>query len=78
MTYIKIRVHADSKENRLIAKNTDHYEIWVKAPPERGLANAAVLSLLAQHLGVPIGVLRIIKGAHSPAKIVSIAKNTAQ
>ena len=68
----KIKVHPDAKENRLARKGPDAFEAWVRAPAERGLANAAVLSLLAGELGLPAKRLRVIKGAQSPSKIVSI------
>jgi len=45
---------------------------WVRAEAERGLANAAVLGLLAQRLGVEAKRLRIVKGATAPSKIVAI------
>jgi uncharacterized protein YggU (UPF0235/DUF167 family) len=48
------------------------FEVWVRAPAERGLANAEALGLLARELGVPAGRLRIVKGATSPAKIIAV------
>ncbi len=68
-TYLKIKVHADEKKEKLLAKSADTFEIWVKAPAERGLANAAVRAVLAAHLGVAENKLSLIKGAASPAKI---------
>ena len=67
--YIKVKVHADEKQNKIVAKNTDTYEIWVKAPAKEGRANEAVRAVLAQHLNVPENKLALIKGATSPAKI---------
>ncbi|MFI5346461.1 MAG: DUF167 family protein [Elusimicrobiota bacterium] len=68
----KLKVHAGARENRLARKGADAFEVWVKAPAERGLANAAALSLLAAELGLPAKRLRVVKGAHSPAKIISV------
>lgn len=65
-----MKVHPDAREDRLQARGTDAYEAWVRAPAERGLANAAVLALLARALGCPAKSLRVIKGATSPSKIV--------
>ena len=69
MRYIKVKVHADEKKNRLEEHAPDKIEVWVKAPAEQGRANAAVRTLLAEHLGLPENKLSLIKGATSPAKI---------
>ena len=68
-TYLKVKVHADEKKEKIVQKSEDTFEIWVKAPAERGLANAAVRSVLAAHLGLAENKLSLIKGATSPAKI---------
>ena len=67
--YLKVKVHAGEKKNRLEQKRPDSFEIWVKAPAQEGRANEAVRALLAQHLGVAENKLSLIKGATSPAKI---------
>ena len=67
--YLKVKVHAGEKKEKLLRKSADTFEIWVKAPAERGLANAAVRTALAAHLGVAENKLSLIKGATSPAKI---------
>ena len=67
--YIKVKVHADEKKNKLVQKAPDSFEIWVKAPAEQGRANEAVRTVLAQHLGIEENKLSLIKGATSPAKI---------
>lgn len=68
-TYLKVKVHAGEKHNKLVEKSAGAYEIWVKAPAEQGRANEAVRTILAAHLGVAENKLSLIKGATSPAKI---------
>lgn len=68
-SYIKVKVHAGEKKNKLVQKAPDTFELWVKAPAEQGRANEAVRTLLAQHLNLPKNKLSLIKGATSPAKI---------
>lgn len=68
----KVKVHADSREDRILRRGPDSYETWVRAEPREGRANAAVLGLLAKELGVEAKRLRIVKGAASPSKIVSL------
>ncbi len=67
--FIKVKVHAGQKHNRVEQKAPNSYEIWVKAPAEQGRANEAVRTLLARELGVPENKLSLIKGATSPAKL---------
>lgn len=69
MQYIKVKVHADEKKNKIVQKSADTYEIWVKAPAQEGRANEAVRTVLAGQLGVAENKLSLIKGATSPAKI---------
>lgn len=67
--YLKVKVHAGEKKNKLAEKSADSFEIWVKAPAEQGRANEAVRTLLAAHLNIAENKLSLIKGATSPAKI---------
>ena len=68
-SYIKVKVHAGEKKNKLAQKAPDTFELWVKAPAEQGRANEAVRTLLAEYLNLPENKLSLIKGATSPAKI---------
>jgi uncharacterized protein YggU (UPF0235/DUF167 family) len=56
----------------IIRKGVDSFELWVRAPAERGQANTAALSLLALSLKLPVKRLRIVKGSQSLSKIVSV------
>ena len=69
MQYLKVKVHAGEKKNRLEQPAPDKFEVWVKAPAEQGRANEAVRAVLAEHLHLPENKLSLIKGATSPAKI---------
>ena len=68
----KVKAHPKSREDRLEKRGPDSYEAWVRAKPENGQANAAILILLAHDLGVQAKRLRIVKGTTSPSKIVSL------
>ena len=69
MQYIKVKVHAGERKNRVEQRTQESYEIWVKAPAKEGRANEAVKILLAQVLGVEVSKLSLIKGATAAAKI---------
>ena len=68
-TYLKVKVHAGEKKNKLVQKAPDTFEIWVKAPAEQGRANEAVRTLLAEHWGVAVDELSLIQGATSAVKL---------
>ena len=70
--YIKVKVHADQKKEKILQKNPDTFEVWVKAPPSEGRANIAVIKLLAKTLNIEPKLFKLIKGATSPAKIFEI------
>jgi uncharacterized protein YggU (UPF0235/DUF167 family) len=67
---IRLKVHPGERRDRLEKRGEGVYELWLRAPAERGLANAAALALLARELGCPPKSLRLIKGSRAPSKIV--------
>jgi uncharacterized protein YggU (UPF0235/DUF167 family) len=70
MSLMRLKVHPGSKRDRLERRSEGAYELWVRAPAERGLANAAALALLAREIGCEAKALRLVKGSTSPSKIV--------
>lgn len=70
--FIKLKVHPGERRDKIMKKAPDAYEVWTKAPPERGLANASAIRQLSLALGVDAKRILLIKGAASPAKIVKI------
>jgi len=70
--FYKLKVHPGSKREKLIRKGPDSFELWVKAPAERGLANASAIRLLAAEIKTEPKRILLIKGAQSPAKIVKV------
>lgn len=70
--FIKLKVHPGERKDKLVKKAADAYEIWTKARPERGLANASAIRQLSLALGIDAKKIMLIKGAASPAKIVKV------
>lgn len=70
--FIKLKVHPGERRDKIMKKAPDAYEVWTKAPPERGLANASAIRQLSLQLGVDARKILLIKGATSPAKIVKV------
>jgi hypothetical protein len=69
---IKVKVFPESKEEDIIKKSEDSFEVRVKEIPERGLANMAVISLLAYYFEIPREKIRMIKGFRERNKIFEI------
>ena len=72
MRYLKLRVEADAKEDTLVRKSLDTFMVRVREPAQAGRANRAALAMVAKALGLVPGRLRLVKGAHSPSKIVEV------
>ena len=70
--YIRAQVTPAAKRERFAAVSDTEFEIAVKEPAERNLANHRVRELLAGHFGVAPGKLKLISGHRSPKKIFSI------
>jgi uncharacterized protein (TIGR00251 family) len=68
--YIKVRVITDCKKDELKKISEDTLEIQVRAPAERGLANARVIELIQKNLKYKR--VRIVSGHTSPSKILSV------
>ena len=70
--YIKAKVTAGAKTEKLVQKGPDLFVIAVREPAERNLANGRVREVLAAHLGLPAGKIRLVSGHHSPSKIFDV------
>jgi len=66
---ISVRVKPGSKKGPLVETDADgELTIYVQERAVEGKANAAVVKLLAEHLGVPRSRLELVSGATSRVK----------
>jgi uncharacterized protein len=72
-TRLRLRVAPGAARPAVVGRHGDGWKVRVAAPPERGRANAAVLELLADALGVPRASVTVVSGAASRDKIVELA-----
>ena len=70
--YVRARVVAGAKKEKVERVSADHFDIAVKEPAERNLANGRVRELIADAFGVSVSSVRIVSGHHSPSKIMSV------
>lgn len=69
---ISVKVVPRSGRNAVTGWVGDAVKVCVTAAPERGKANAAVVEVLAEALGVPKAAVQIMAGATSARKIVQV------
>ena len=69
---IKVKVFPGEKEEAIIKKADDSFEVRVKEDAERGEANKRVKEVLALYLRVTAGKIRLVKGGRSRNKIFEI------
>lgn len=70
--YIRVRVNAGAKKESFQKLKDDSFAVSVREPGEQNRANTRVLELIALHYGISPKQVRIISGAHSPGKLLSI------
>ena len=62
-----------ASRDRIVGLYGDALKVRVNAPPVDGAANEAVVEVLAEALGVPRRLIRIVTGESSRSKVVEIA-----
>ena len=72
--YIKVRVVAGMRKEKVIKLDEVTYQMTVREPVERNLANNRIRTILADEYGVEEGKVRIISGHHSQSKIFDVSQ----
>ena len=70
--FLRVKVFPKAKEEKLVEKGDDRFDIHTRAPASDNRANAAVVETLAQFLGVSENKLRLVSGHHKPSKIFEL------
>jgi uncharacterized protein (TIGR00251 family) len=72
MARLRVHVTPAARQEEIVGWHGDSLRVKVRAQPEKGRANRAVLRLLARHLRVAPASLSIVRGATSRAKLVEV------
>lgn len=72
-----VKVVPGSSRDRIVGVHGAALKVTVSAPPERGRANARVLELLAESLGISKGAVTLVTGATGSRKQIRVAGLTA-
>lgn len=68
--YIHVKAKTEMKKEEVVQVSNDHYEIAVREPAERNLANKRILEILQKLF--PNKIIKIINGHHSKSKLIVI------
>jgi uncharacterized protein len=66
-----------NKSKNLVVESPEGLTVSLRAAPEKGKANAALICVLADHYRVPKSAIRIQSGISSQHKIIQIEKHPA-
>jgi uncharacterized protein (TIGR00251 family) len=72
MGRLSLKVVPGSSRDEIVGWLGDSLKVKVKAPPEKGRANEAVIALLADRLGIDAASIAVVSGHESPAKVVAV------
>ena len=72
MGRLSLKVVPGSSRDEIVGWLGDSLKVKVKAPPEKGRANEAVVALLAEHLEIDASSIAVVSGHGSPAKVVEV------
>jgi uncharacterized protein (TIGR00251 family) len=69
---IKVKVFPEAKEEGIVKRADDEFEVRVKEKAEEGRANRAVIRMLANYFKISESKIRLIKGFKERNKIFEI------
>ena len=72
MGRLSLKVVPGSSRDEVVGWLGDALKVKVKAPPEKGRANQAVVALLADRLRIDPSSIAVVSGHGSPAKVVAV------
>jgi uncharacterized protein (TIGR00251 family) len=75
---VRVGVHVQPRASRseIVGVHGSALKVRIQAPPVDGAANDALVTLLAERLGVPRRAVRVVGGVTSRAKTVEIDGTT--
>ena len=68
--YIKVRVIAGARSEKVVKESDDHFVISVKEKARANMANRRILEIVSEIYKTK--KIRIIAGHHSPGKLLSV------
>ena len=69
---VRVKVIPDSKKDEINQIGENLFEIKTKFPAKQGLANKAVVKLVADYFNLPENQIKITKGRKQKSKILTV------
>jgi uncharacterized protein len=73
-TRLRLRVTPGARRSEVVGRLGEAWKVRVHAAPEHGRANAEVVELLADTLGVPRGEVRVVAGHTARDKVIELER----
>ena len=70
--YVRVHVIPGARKERVVREEGNVFQISVREPAERNMANGRIREILAQELGVPVAQVRMLTGHRSSSKMYSV------
>ena len=70
---MRLRVVPGARRDAFVGRYGDGWKVRVAAPPERGAANRAVVTLVARTLSLPEHAVTLVSGQTARDKIVELS-----
>ena len=71
---VKVKVFPKTKKEKFVECSDNSFEIYVREPAERNMANTRVRELIARHFGVELSKVVIRTGHRARGKTLAIIK----
>ena len=69
---IFVTAKPNSREEKIEKSGDNEFVVSVKAPPVRGLANTAIIKVIADYFKIPVFKVKVVSGHTSRKKILEI------
>ena len=78
MNNFPVKVQPKASRDQVVGYRDGVLQLRVTAPPDKGRANAAVVALLADALGVAKSRVRVLRGQNSRDKVLTVESLTPE
>lgn len=75
--YLSLSVRPNAKQNAIVDVHGDALRLTIKAKPEAGKANSALIAFLSETFNIPKSEITLIQGEHGRKKQVKLPWNNA-
>ena len=69
---IFVNVKPNARQEKVEKIDETHFRVWIKAPPQEGKANRAVIEVMSEYLNVPKSRLVLSGGLQSRNKVIQL------